>query len=188
MISLIKTRRFDDNRGWFKESYNECRFAELGITTRFVQENRSFSHTKGILRGLHFQSPPFGQAKFVSCLRGRILDVFVDLRRGSPTFGHYDVVELSGEGDDQVFIPEGYAHGFMTLEPDTEIMYKVSNFYAPQHEYGVRWDDPQIGIKWPFAIDPANLSDKDHKLPLLSEIESPFCYDGQPLSIQHLGP
>ena len=188
MIFLIKTRRFKDNRGWFTESYSERRFAEHGVSTRFVQDNHSLSRTKGTLRGLHFQSPPFAQAKLVRCLRGRILDVFVDLRHGSPTFGQYGSVELSGDNDEQVLVPEGYAHGFLTLEPDTEIMYKVSNFYAPQNDHGIRWDDPAIGIKWPFVIDPANLSDKDRKLPLLSEIESPFTYDGKPLTIQHVGP
>ncbi len=188
MIFHIKTRRFGDTRGWFTESYSERRFAEHGITTRFVQDNHSLSRAKGTLRGLHFQSPPFAQAKLVRCLQGRILDVFVDLRRGSPTFGQYGSVELSGEGDEQVLIPEGYAHGFITLEADTQIMYKVSNFYAPQHDHGIRWDDPQIGITWPMAVESANLSDKDRNLPRLSEIESPFVYDGNPLSIQHVGP
>lgn len=188
MIWLIRNRRFADHRGWFSECFSQRRFDEAGITTHFVQDNHSLSRTVGTLRGLHFQTPPFAQDKLVRCLRGRILDVFVDIQHGSPTYGKWGSVELSSDRDEQVLIPKGYAHGFLTLEPDSEIFYKVSDYYAPQSEGGLRWNDPDIGIAWPTQVDPSLLSEKDSKLSLLRDFDTPFPYYGNPLEIRILEP
>ena len=181
-VQLIKPRRFGDDRGWFTEFYHQKRFAEGGIDIVFVQDNHSLSRPEGTLRGLHFQSPPFAQAKLVRCIAGRIYDVAVDIRRNSPTFGEHVGVELSAQNGWQLYIPAGFAHGFVTLEPDCEITYKVSAHYAPDCDLGIRWDDPALAIKWPLAPGAAPmLSDKDAKLPPLSAVQSPFAYDGNPL-------
>lgn len=186
-ILLIKPRRFGDARGWFTEVYNAATFAGYGVTEPFVQDNHSLSVPAGTVRGLHFQTPPHGQAKLVRCIRGRIFDVAVDVRRGSPTYGRWVGAELSAENGHQLFIPVGFAHGFATLEPSTEVTYKVSSGYAPAHDGGVRWNDPDIAVEWPLpgGVEPV-LSGKDEALPLLADFDSPFDYatfGGTPLEL-----
>ena len=161
---------------------NDKRLREIGISCRFVQDNQSSSKRAGTLRGLHFQRPPAAQAKLVSVLRGRILDVAVDIRRGSPTFGKHVSKELSAKSGYQLYIPIGFAHGFISLEDDTLVMYKVSDYYAPAQDSGIRWDDPEIAFPWPFKAGDIIMSDKDRRLPLLKEFASPFAYDGHPLA------
>ena len=179
---LIQPRRFGDARGWFTEVYSEAAFAARGITSRFVQDNHSLSAPAFTLRGLHFQTPPFGQDKLVRCIRGRIFDVAVDVRKDSPTFGRWVGAELSAENGHQLLVPIGFAHGFLTLEPDCEVSYKCSNVYAPDHDGGMRWDDPAIAIEWPIPAGTAPvLSPKDTALPFLDGFDSPFAYDGHPL-------
>jgi dTDP-4-dehydrorhamnose 3,5-epimerase len=180
-VILIKPKRFSDDRGWFSETFNETKMARLGIDARFLQDNHSYSKSVGTLRGLHFQRPPHAQAKLVRCLRGEIFDVAVDLRRGSPTYGSWEGMKLSAESGDQLYIPIGFAHGFVTLTPDAEIAYKVSDYYAPECDAGIRWDDRQIAISWPLPASGPVLSAKDARLPSFSEFESPFSYDGAPL-------
>lgn len=180
-VQLIEPRRFGDSRGWFTEVYNERTFAERGITCRFVQDNHSLSVPRFTLRGLHFQTPPRGQDKLVRCVRGRIFDVAVDVRRGSPTYGQWVGAELSAENGRQLFIPVGFAHAFVTLEADCEVTYKCSDLYAPDHDGGIRWDS--AGIDWPIpAGTTPELSDKDRALPALADFNSPFSYDGRPLA------
>ena len=179
---IIVPKRHVDDRGWFSEIFHEKRLHELGITCRFVQDNQSSSKRAGTLRGLHFQLPPAAQAKLVSVVRGRILDVAVDIRRGSPTFGKHVSIELSAESGRQLYIPVGFAHGFLTLEDDVVVMYKVSDYYAPAHDSGICWNDPDIAIPWPFKDADIIISDKDRRLPLLKEFASPFAYDGHPLA------
>ena len=188
---LVKTVRHGDTRGWFAETYSLTSFAALGITCVFLQDNHSLSVPAFTLRGLHFQTPPHAQDKLVRCIRGRIFDVAVDVRKGSPTFGHWVGAELSAETGDQLFIPMGFAHGFATLEPETEVVYKCSGLYAPDHDGGIRWDDPALiaidgksgGIGWPIFPDSIpELSAKDKRQPLLADFDSPFPYDGRPLA------
>ncbi len=181
-VKLIECRRFEDARGWFTEVYSEAAFAGHGIADRFVQDNHSLSRPVGTLRGLHFQTPPHAQAKLVRCIRGRILDVAVDVRRGSPTYGRWVGAELSAENGRQLYIPVGFAHGFVTLEPETEVTYKVTDVYAPKNDGGIRWNDPTVAIDWslPAGVTPV-LSAKDELLPTLAEFDSPFEYDGVPL-------
>lgn len=178
---LIKPRRFEDNRGWFTEIFSEKSAAAVGILERFVQDNQSYSTFAGTIRGLHFQRPPHAQSKLVRCGRGSIMDYAVDVRRGSPTYGQYVAAKLTAEGGEQLFVPVGFAHGFVTIEPDTEVFYKVSDIYAPDCDGGIVWNDPTIGIDWPLPDSGAVLSDKDERLPTLVEFDSPFAYDGQPL-------
>lgn len=178
-VRLISSRRFGDARGWFSETYSEAAFARMGINVRFVQDNHSMSSMIGTIRGIHFQAPPFAQGKLVRCLKGSVRDYAVDLRRGSPTYGRWVSALLSAGNGDQLYIPTGFGHAFETLEPETEITYKVSAPYAPSHDGGVVWSDPDIGIEWATATP--YLSDKDRDLPLLAELESPFDYDGAPL-------
>lgn len=181
-LRLIKPMRHMDARGWFTEVYSEPAFAALGIECRFIQDNHSLSAPRFTLRGLHFQTPPRGQDKLVRCIRGRIFDVAVDIRKGSPTYGQWAGTELSAENGFQLFIPIGFAHGFLTLEPDCEVSYKCSDTYAPDYDGGVRWDDPAISIAWPIpdSIVP-ELSSRDVMHPLLADLDSPFAYDGHPL-------
>ena len=181
-VQLIRPKRHSDPRGWFTETYNVETFAALGITSTFVQDNHSLSASRFTLRGLHFQAPPRGQAKLVRCIRGRIFDVAVDLRHDSPTHGQCVGVELSAENGHQLFIPIGFAHGFLTLEPDCEVVYKCSDTYSPEQDGGIRWDDPAIGIDWPMpaGVMP-ELSAKDTDQLLLADFDSPFIYDGCPL-------
>jgi dTDP-4-dehydrorhamnose 3,5-epimerase len=173
-VKLIRPRRFGDARGWFSETYRHDRLKDAGIDIDFVQDNQSFSAATGTLRGLHFQLHPHAQAKLVRVLTGRILDVAVDVRASSPTFGRHVAVELDAEAGDQLLVPVGFAHGFCTLVPDTTVFYKVSDYYAPQSDAGIRWDDPALGIAWPVKPGEATLSEKDLKLPLLKDAGTPF--------------
>ena len=174
-LKLLKPKRHGDHRGFFSETYSRRKYSELGIDVEFVQDNHSLSREFGTLRGLHFQAPPHAQAKLVRCGRGAIFDVAVDIRRGSPTYGEWEGYELSVKNGDQLYVPVGFAHGFVTLEPDSEIVYKCSDYYAPETEGVVFWNDPNIGIKWPTVADPI-LSDKDAAAPLLADLESPFVF------------
>jgi dTDP-4-dehydrorhamnose 3,5-epimerase len=178
---IIVPKRHVDDRGWFIETFHEQRLRDMGITCRFVQDNQSRSNRAGTLRGLHFQLPPASQAKLVSIVRGRVLDVVVDVRRGSPTFGKYVSIELSAETGHQLYIPVGFAHGFLTLEDNVVVMYKVTDYYAPAHESGIRWNDPDVAISWPFKDADIVSSDKDRRLPFLKKLASPFGFDGNPL-------
>jgi dTDP-4-dehydrorhamnose 3,5-epimerase len=173
-VMLVRARRFGDARGFFTEAYNRADFLAVGIDSVFVQDNQSFSAPRGTIRGLHFQTPPHAQAKLVRVLRGAILDVVVDIRRNSPTFGRHLAVELDHAEGQQLFVPEGFAHGFCTLTPDTEVFYKVTDIYAPQCDRGIAWNDPALGIEWPVDAADASLSDKDRHQPFLSEAELVF--------------
>ena len=191
---LIKTRRFSDDRGWFTESYNTARFADWGVAYDWCQDNHSLSRAAGTLRGLHFQHGAAAQAKLVRCLAGRIYDVAVDLRAASPTYKQWIGVELSAENGPQLLIPKGFAHGFLTLTENCEVAYKVDAYYAPESDGGVAWDDPDIGIAWPFPSRVAAplLSEKDAALPPLAALESlnaltlDFAYDGVPLALTEI--
>ena len=180
-IRLIAPRRHHDARGWFTEAYNRQTFEALGIAAEFVQDNHSRSDPAFTLRGLHFQAPPHAQDKLVRCIRGRIFDVAVDIRMGSPTYGKWVGTELSAENGMQLFIPIGFAHGFLTLEEDCEVTYKCSALYSPEADGGIRWDS--AGIEWPIpaGVMP-QLSDKDRELAALAAFDSPFPYDGRPLA------
>jgi dTDP-4-dehydrorhamnose 3,5-epimerase len=167
----IAPRKFGDERGFFSETYNASSFAEAGIGLTFVQDNHSFSAVKGVLRGLHYQLPPAAQDKLVRVTRGRVFDVAVDIRRGSPTFSKWVGVELSAEKWNQILVPKGFAHGFVTLEPDTEVLYKVTDYYSPEHDRSIRFDDPTIGIDWPIDTTTVQLSAKDRDAPTLAEAE-----------------
>ena len=169
----ITPKRFADRRGFFGETYNSRRYAEMGIDGEFVQDNHSLSNAVGTLRGLHFQAPPAAQGKLVRCGRGAIFDVALDIRRGSPTYGHWEGYTLSAENGQQLYVPVGFAHGFVTLEPDSEIVYKCTDYYAPETEGAVRWDS--CGIEWPVSAD-LILSDKDAVAPALADFDSPFIY------------
>lgn len=172
LLELVPNR-FQDERGFFSEVWNQARFAEAGIAAAFIQDNVSVSRTKGVIRGLHFQAPPAAQAKLVRVSRGAVFDVGVDIRRSSPTFGRWAGVVLSAEKWNQLYVPEGFAHGFVTLEDNTEVSYKVSGAYSPEHERSIRWDDPAIGIDWPISVAPT-LSPKDETALLLADIETGF--------------
>lgn len=173
-IKVLVPRKHGDARGFFSETYNRKSLAALGIDIDFVQDNHSLSAEKGTVRGLHFQTPPFAQDKLVRVVRGSVYDVAVDLRRDSPTYGRHAGAILSADAWNQVLVPIGFAHGFMTLEHDTEVIYKVSNYYAPDHDKGLLWNDPALGIAWPLAEDEAILSEKDRIQPRLREIATPF--------------
>lgn len=177
----IAPRRFQDSRGWFSETWNKTRFEALAGPVEFCQDNHSLSMRKGTLRGLHFQRPPFAQAKLVRCIRGRIFDVAVDIRRNSPTYRQWVGTELRAELGNQLFIPAGYAHGFLTLEDNCEVVYKVDADYAPDADGGISCDDPDLGIVWPKIPGELLLSDKDAGLPLLAAADFEFDYDGRPL-------
>lgn len=182
-VIRITPKRFADSRGWFSETYQRDRFRAAGVGADFVQDNQSYSAPAGTLRGIHFQTPPHAQAKLVRCLKGRIWDVAVDLRGGSPTYGRWVAAELTAGRGEQLFIPAGYGHAFLTLEPDCEVAYKVDDFYAPECDGGIRWDDPDLAIAWPLPIAAPELSEKDARLPLLKDFVSPFPYDEQPLEL-----
>ena len=162
-VKLVTPQRFGDDRGFFSETYNQQRFLEAGITAEFLQDNHSLSAQKGTIRGLHYQSPPFAQAKLVRVLRGSILDVAVDVRKGSPTFGQWVSAELSARNGVQIFVPRGFLHGFATLEPDTEIAYKVDNYYSKECDGAVLWNDATLNIDWGIAAGEVMLSEKDEK-------------------------
>jgi dTDP-4-dehydrorhamnose 3,5-epimerase len=171
---LISPRRFSDARGTFAETYSRRDFTALGIAEEFVQDNHSMSTGVGTVRGLHFQLPPRAQAKLVRVLRGRVLDVIVDLRRGSATYGRHAAAELSAENALMLYVPVGFAHGFVTREPDTEVAYKVTDTYAPECDRGLAWDDKALGIAWGVAADAAILSDKDRTWPGLADLGAVF--------------
>ena len=177
-VKLITPKRHGDARGFFSESWNRAALAAHGIDIDFVQDNHSLSREKGTVRGLHFQTPPHAQAKLVRCGRGALLDVAVDIRRGSPSFGQWVAEELSYENGRQLLVPVGFAHGFVTLAPDTEIIYKCSDYYAPDCDRALQFDDPEIGIDWGIDRGTALLSDKDAAAPPLSGLDLPFVYGG----------
>ena len=170
----IRPPRFADERGFFSETWNAGRWSEAGIGLDFVQDNHSLSLQRGVLRGLHYQLPPFAQDKLVRVTRGSVFDVAVDIRRGSPTYGRWAAVTLSPGEWNQLLVPRGFAHGFLTLEPDTEVQYKVTAAYSREHDRVIRFDDPAIGIDWPIAADAVILSDKDRGAPLLADAAKEF--------------
>ncbi len=168
-VKIITPRRFQDDRGFFSETWNARAFREAGIDADFVQDNHAYSVEKGVVRGLHYQLPPSAQGKLVRVTKGAILDVAVDIRRASPTFGRYVSAMLSAENWRQIWVPVGFAHGYVTLEPHTEVVYKVTNLYAPALDRGILWSDPALGIDWGLAHNEAILSEKDRKQPPLAE-------------------
>jgi dTDP-4-dehydrorhamnose 3,5-epimerase len=169
-VKILTPKRFGDERGFFSETYHRQRFTHAGLDLDFVQDNHSWSAKAGTIRGLHFQSNPFAQHKLVRVVRGRILDVAVDIRCSSPTYGHHVSIELSPENWRQVFVPIGFAHGFCTLEPNTEVLYKVTAYYSAAHDHGFAWDDPALGITWPVGTSEATLSDKDRRQPCFADL------------------
>lgn len=181
-VMHIAPQRFTDARGWFMETWNQDRLQKLGVTSHFRQDSQSVSFRAGTIRGFHFQRAPHAQAKLVYCPRGRIFDVAVDLRRNSPTFKKWVGVELSAERGNQLFVPAGFGHAFLTLEDDCHVAYKVDAYYAPQADGGVRWNDPELAINWPITGASPILSDKDAGLPFLADSEFDFPYNGVPLA------
>lgn len=175
-VKILLPRVFGDNRGWFMESWSKRDMEKAGLFFEFVQDNHSFSAQKGTLRGLHFQKNPFAQAKLVRCARGAIMDVVVDIRRGSPCFGKWTAVELSSENKKQLLIPRGFAHGFLTLTDDVEILYKADQYYSPEADRSVAWNDPAIGVHWGIAAPVLSL--KDQNAPLLVNSDADFIYGG----------
>lgn len=175
-LVVIEPRVFRDARGWFFESYSLRAMEALGIKDVFVQDNHSCSVKRGVLRGLHYQAPPFDQSKLVRCTAGSVLDVAVDIRHGSPTFARWFGIVLSAENKRQLYIPRGFAHGFLTLEDGCEVQYKVDNYYSPEHDRGIRYDDPDIGIEW--GVGSPLLSEKDSKAPYLKELAPDFLWKG----------
>ena len=173
-VLLISRPRFEDDRGWFSETYHRAKFIEAGVPDDFCQDNHSLSRPAGTIRGLHFQAPPHAQAKLVRCVRGSIWDVAVDIRKGSPTFGEWRAAELSAANGDQLYVPTGFAHGFVTLEPDTEVQYKVSAPYRADLDRAIRFDDPAIAIAWPVDSADLILSAKDSAAPLLADADTGF--------------
>ncbi len=176
-VVLVSPRRHGDERGWFVESYKTETYKQGGIRDDFVQDNHSLSAEVGVIRGLHFQKPPHAQAKLVRCTRGRLLDVAVDIRVGSPWYGKHVAVELSADNGKQLYVPVGFAHGFCTLEPNTELQYKVSDYYSPECDSGIRFDDADLGIAWPVSPAEAVMSDKDRRMPKLADLDSSFRYE-----------
>ena len=175
-IIVIQVPKHCDERGFLSETYNKREFGNAGIDLEFVQENHTMSRQKSTVRGLHFQTPPFAQDKLVRVARGVIFDVAVDIRAGSPNFGEHVSAIISADAWNQILIPKGFAHGFVTLEPDTEVIYKVSEFYSPEHDRGLFWYDPTLGINWPISEAQAVVSDKDRRQPVLNELPAYFCY------------
>lgn len=173
-VWVFTPKRFEDERGWFSETFNAAALAEALGGVVFVQDNQSLSRHKGTLRGLHFQRPPRAQDKLVRALRGSILDVAVDIRRGSPTFGKWVGAKLSADDGKQIFVPKGFAHGFLTLEPDTEVLYKVSDYYSREDEGGVVWDDPDIGVDWGMDGADLTLVERDKSFPRLADLPAIF--------------
>jgi dTDP-4-dehydrorhamnose 3,5-epimerase len=177
-VLLLKLRYFRDTRGYFVETFNARAADEAGLKAEFVQDNQALSLKRGTVRALHFQVPPKAQAKLVRVLRGSIYDVAVDLRTGSPSYGRWVAATLTAHGGEQIFVPRGFAHGYCTLEDDTEVAYKVDDYYAPECDQGLAWDDPTLAIDWPVPHGEALLSDKDRKLPRFADFASPFRYGG----------
>ena len=176
-VKILKPRRFGDSRGWFMESWNRDTLRRGGIDLEFVQDNHSMSAAPGTVRGLHYQAPPHAQDKLVRVGRGRVMDVAVDARRGSPTYGKWVGVELSAENGLQLLIPKGFLHGFATLTPDVELLYKCSDVYAPDCDGSVRFDDPDLGIDWGLGDTDPVLSDKDRSAPRFVDWQSPFTWE-----------
>jgi dTDP-4-dehydrorhamnose 3,5-epimerase len=172
-VIIIEPIIYSDDRGYFLESYNQKKFEEIVGKIFFVQDNESMS-SKGVLRGLHFQKPPFAQAKLVRCIEGKVLDVAVDIRKGSKAYGQHIAVELSGENKRQLFVPRGFAHGFVVLSESATFAYKVDNSYAPELDAGIRWNDKELNIQWGLENKEVIVSAKDAELPFFSEFESPF--------------
>ena len=177
-VYLLSPKRHGDDRGFFCETFKAREFAEIAPGVELVQDNHSFSKDVGVIRGLHFQLPPHAQGKLVRVPNGRVLDVVVDLRDGSPTYGKHLAVELSGENWQQLWVPTGFAHGFCTLVPNTEFCYKVSSYYAPEHDSGIAYDDPDLAIDWPVTKEDVTVSAKDSKLGSFKNFVSPFKYTG----------
>lgn len=177
-VLIIETDVFGDHRGFFTETYNKKRYEEVGITTEFIQDNMSFSTVPGTIRGLHYQRAPYAQAKLVSCSRGKVIDVAVDIRKGSPTYGQYVTCELTAENHRQFYIPRGFAHGFLTLTDNVEFRYKCDNLYNKESEGGIRYNDETINIDWGTLLDGIKpvLSEKDEKAPTLDECNANFIY------------
>jgi dTDP-4-dehydrorhamnose 3,5-epimerase len=173
-VLLVEPMRIDDVRGFFSESYNRAAFHEIGIRNEFVQDNHSLSRASGTIRGFHFQIAPFAQAKLVRVLRGAVCDVAVDLRRSSPTYGRSVTATLSSENGVQLFIPAGFGHAFCTLEPDTEVFYKIDAHYSREHERGLRWNDPALGIEWPVSESDATVLERDRAMPVLGDLPAFF--------------
>ncbi|MGH9402372.1 MAG: dTDP-4-dehydrorhamnose 3,5-epimerase [Terriglobia bacterium] len=173
-VKIIKPKRHGDSRGFFSETYHKKALAAAGIHLDFVQDNHSLSAERGVVRGLHFQTLPYAQDKLIRVARGAIFDVAVDLRKRSPTFGKHVSVVLSAAAWNQLFVPVGFAHGFCTLEPETEVIYKVTAYYSPENDKGLLWNDPALAIPWPVSADEAILSDKDKRLPRLAELKELF--------------
>jgi dTDP-4-dehydrorhamnose 3,5-epimerase len=170
----IVPRKHEDHRGYFSEIFRLNSFAEHVGPVTFVQENQSLSNAPGTIRGIHFQTPPMAQGKLVRCVAGRLLDVIVDLRQGSSTFGRWVSVILSPQDLNQLWVPVGFGHGFCTLEPNSIISYRVTEYYSPEHDKGVAWDDPEIGVDWPSVADPETLSGKDREQPRLADLPAYF--------------
>ncbi len=177
-LYVIDSDCYKDNRGWFMETYNKEKYEELGLSTVFVQDNLSYSKQKGTIRGLHYQLAPYSQAKLVRCIKGRIVDVAVDIRKGSPTYGKWTATELSEENMRTVYIPQGFAHGFITLTDEVEFMYKCDNFYNKESEKTIRYDDSDINIDWEYLLEGNTpvLSDKDKDAPSFKDAENNFIY------------
>ena len=175
-VLLLTPQRHGDHRGFFSETYNKRVMADAGILLNFVQDNHSQSVAKGTLRGLHFQIPPMAQHKLVRVVCGSVLDVAVDIREGSPTFGRYVSAVISAEAGKQILVPVGFAHGFCTLEPNTELLYKVTDYYSAEHDRGIRWNDTSLAIEWPVGEAEAVLSGKDMELPVLKDLPTYFTY------------
>ena len=175
-VKIVKPKKHGDHRGFFSETYNRRALAAAGIDIDFVQDNHSLSADTGTVRGLHFQVPPFAQDKLVRVVHGSILDVAVDIRRGSPTFGRHASAVVSAAEWNQILVPIGFAHGFVTLEPNTEVLYKTTDFYAPEHDRGILWNDPELGIEWGVDDGRAILSDNDRALPTLNDAPDLFEY------------
>ncbi len=175
-VKILKPSRFGDHRGYFAETYNKRVWSDAGIAVDFIQDNHSYSAARGTFRGFHFQCPPAAQTKLVRVLQGAILDIVIDCRVGSPTYLRHVAVELTAESGDQIFCPRGFAHGTLTLVPDTEIAYKVDAYYAPDLDLGVRWDDPDLAIDLPLPAEELILSDKDRNLPWLRDLPAIFTY------------
>jgi dTDP-4-dehydrorhamnose 3,5-epimerase len=173
-VKILSPKKFGDHRGFFSEVFSCKMLAELGIDADFVQDNHSLSVERGVLRGLHYQIAPMAQDKLVRVVHGSILDVAVDIRRGSPTFGKHVRAVLSAENWNQIFVPAGFAHGFVTLQANTEVLYKVTNYYSPAHERGVRWNDPKLGINWGVEESAAILSPRDREHPALADVKDLF--------------
>ena len=173
-VFIIEPQVFGDSRGWFTETYSMVKFESLGIDTVFIQDNQSYSAEKGILRGLHFQLSPKSQTKLLRCSRGKILDVAVDIRKGSPNYRKWVAVELSSDNFKQIYIPKGFAHGFLTLTDDVEVQYKVDEYYSPECDRSIRFDDPEIGVEW-GVLNPS-ISEKDRKAPFLIDSDLNFVY------------